>query len=374
MTTNDAQITLATRLRPLTHRDSAKPFDFRVSDEESDRDWDAFLQATPHGHFQQSSIWVGVKRHEGWRPLRIVVRQGDLIRGGVQLLVRSTRFGAMAYVSKGPVVDRDDEGLMNLLIQATQGLAKLRGIRGIVLQLPDFAGHFDPLLLQQGFALNAVAKLITATCCIDVGNPGWEELISRSTRKHIRQASKRGVVIREGCESELPLFFELMCATCRRQNTRPAPATPEALAQLWRPFAERGLGRLTFAECEGQVTAGLLSMRFGQRMTQWKKGWNDLHGDKHPNAMLAHEGAVWARSVGATLVDFVGMEPQIARAVLSQEIQTEDQLASRYAFILRMGGKPQLLPQPRVYWVNPLLRLVYGRLAPWARRYRKMDA
>lgn len=374
MTTTDAQNTLATRLRPLTHRGTSEPFDFRVSEEEGDGDWDAFLQTTPYGHFQQSSIWASVKRHEGWRPLRIVVRQGTRIRGGVQFLVRSTRAGAMAYVNKGPVIDQDDEPLMNLLIQAIQGLLKLRGIRGVVLQLPDFAGHFDPLFLQQGFALNAVAKLITATCCIDVGNPSWEELISRSTRKHIRQAAKRGVVIREGGEADLPLFFELMATTCRRQNTLPAPATPEALAQLWHPFAARGLGRLTFAECEGQVTAGLLSMRFGQRVTQWKKGWNDLHGDKHPNAMLAHEGAVWAQSIGATCVDFVGMEPRIARAVLSQEIQTEDQLASRYAFILRMGGKPQLLPQPRVYWVNPLVRMLYSRLAPWARRYRKMDA
>ena len=373
MTTVDAQNSLATRLRPLTHQDSAKPFVFRVSEDEIDRDWDAFLQTTPYGHFQQSSLWVKVKKNEGWRPLRIVVWQGEAIRGGVQLLVRSTRLGAMAFVSKGPVVDRDEDGLMNLLIQGLQGLVKLRGILGIVLQLPDFAGHFDSLLLQQGFALNAIAKLITATCCIDVGNPGWEELISRSTRKHIRQATKRGIVIREGNESELPLFFDLMSITCRRQDTRPAPATLEALLQLWRPFAEQGLGRLTFAECEGQVTAGLLSMRFGKRMTQWKKGWNDLHGDKHPNAMLAHEGAQWAQSVGATRVDFVGMEPQIARAVLNQEIQSEDQLASRYAFILRMGGKPQLLPQPRVYWVNPVLRLVYRRFAPWARRYRKMD-
>src|SRR5689334_11430067 len=88
-----------------------------------DADWDTFLQRSPLGQFQQSSIWAQAKASEGWSPVRILLTVGQNLVGGFQLLWKRSRLGRIGYVSKGPVVTPGHPGLAefaaDLLLQLT---------------------------------------------------------------------------------------------------------------------------------------------------------------------------------------------------------------------------------------------------------------
>jgi hypothetical protein len=66
-------------------------------------EWHAFLARTPGGSYQQTGWWAVAKMKEGFRARRLVIRNGDDILGGAQMLYRSLPVrGAVAYVPLGP--------------------------------------------------------------------------------------------------------------------------------------------------------------------------------------------------------------------------------------------------------------------------------
>src|ERR1700736_11702 len=82
-----------------------------------DPEWDEFLQAAPHGTYQQSSAWAEVKATVGWRAMRLILYRQGAITGGCQLLVRPLPVaGAVAYVPRGPVMAGRSELALDLLL------------------------------------------------------------------------------------------------------------------------------------------------------------------------------------------------------------------------------------------------------------------
>ena len=78
-----------------------------ISRDGTDTFWDDFLSQTPLGQFQQSTIWARAKHSEGWRSVRVLFTVEDVLVGGFQLLERSSLWGRIGYVSKGPVILAD---------------------------------------------------------------------------------------------------------------------------------------------------------------------------------------------------------------------------------------------------------------------------
>jgi len=348
----------------------------RISTSVSDDEWDTFLQTLPFGQFQQSSLWAAVKTGDGWHPLRVIIRQDEIILGGFQILFRSRKMIREGYLNKGPVYREADPDLLNWLLDLIERTARSHGIDVLVLQAPDDDQSFTALQNQRRYAANGLASIITATFCIPLGRdlPPAETRMRRTVRLEARQAVRRGVVIREGGVSDIPAFFEMMCVTCRRQETSPNPSSEGALLRLWSVFVAKRLARLTIAECDGKPTAGLLTLRFGTRVTQWKKGWNEEFREKHPNTLLAFESIQWAERHGGTCVDFVGGDRAYAHAILDGKVPSEDLRASRYFFLLGFGAEPRLLPLGRVFVPNPLARAAYRLSLPFLRKLGRIEA
>ncbi|HVB58577.1 MAG TPA: GNAT family N-acetyltransferase [Candidatus Acidoferrales bacterium] len=183
--------------------------------------------------------------------------------------------------------------------------------------------------------------------------------MSKWTRKKIRQAVNRGIRIREGGRDDVTTFFELMLSTCRRQRTAPVPADKRTMLALWDAAQAARCIRLTFAEQEGKPVAGLLSILFGQTASFWKKGWTSLDGHLHPNELLMQEMLEWSSARGYRFADFCAVDRGMAVAMLSGEPLSSEQEGSRHMFNIRFGGRPRLLPEARVYFPNPGIRLAY---------------
>lgn len=350
-------------------------FDAWESTAATDAAWDDFLESTPLGHFQQSTSWARVKAAEGWRCVRVTLRQGGRIQAGFQLLYKRKKFLVLGYISKGPTILglAENPKLGEWICDQVQRVVREYRISVVISQAPDFDQGTTAGLQLVGFTELGLAAIISATLCVPVGSrePEWRSKVKKTASYEARRASKSGVTIREGTEADLPIFFELMCQTCRRQNTSPNPASLEALRHLWQGFRDRDQIHLLMAELGGQPLAASLCLRFGPRVTLWKKGWNSAHPELNPNVLLTLKGIEWTERAGCDLHDFVATDLGIARSLLANQPLTEEQRASRHYFFLRFGGTPFVLPPSLIYFRNPLLRFGYPWLRPWIARLER---
>jgi peptidoglycan pentaglycine glycine transferase (the first glycine) len=253
--------------------------------------WDDFLRSCAMGQFQQSSLWARSKETDGWKEIRVIIEQDGRVVGGFQILWKGSRFGRIGYVSKGPVLSPEDSGVMAFVLDLLQELVRSHHFLAIIVQPPDQARLLSQGLLNRGFLLNRFMDVITATCMVDLtGPPGeWERNLGRSRKHKIRQALRGALTVREGGDSEIPKFFELMAATCSRQRVSPNPGSVEALRRLVRIFQGTGEVRLSFADYQGQPIACVMALKFGDRVTIWKKGWSGVRPDLHANSLLHYE-------------------------------------------------------------------------------------
>ena len=273
----------------LDNLDSYEKFDQRTLDQstavawvstiDEDKSWDAFLESTPLGQFQQSSIWSRAKTPGGWRPLRVVVTIDDEIVGGFQILSRSHWWGRIGYLSKGPVVLPNLPGVANYVTELLRKFSRKQKFRAVIVQPPDVCHQMPNRLGSGGFDLDVSGEVIDATWMIDLrgGFTAVEQAMSGEARRKIRQGVNRGVTVREGDGQELGAFFELMLATCERQKVKPNPPDMNHLAAFWNAAHPAGRTRLYFSEYDGKPLTGYLDFAFGKDAQAMEEGL-EFHG------------------------------------------------------------------------------------------------
>jgi peptidoglycan pentaglycine glycine transferase (the first glycine) len=322
-------------------------------------DWDEFLERTPLGQFQQSSKWAQIKAHDGWKSQRIPVDPADPQAGGLQLLWKSTKFGNIGYVSKGPVLREETPRFVDLMLSRLKDYAVSRGLLALILQPPDCSRITETELTQHSFEQKPVPFVICSTAMIDLS--GGKEVtllkMNRQVRREVKLAKQQGVTIRFGTREDLPAFFALMLASCQRQGSTPNPNRPELLEALWKAFQPNVW--LGLASLKGQLTSGLLMLGHGRRMTFWKKGWNQLGKNAYANCLLNVEAICHAQDLGYTAVDFGGVNLQIAKALIAGRDLSFEQRSSRDMFNLRLGAEPHVLPPARLLIMNQTLQTAF---------------
>ncbi len=325
----------------------------------SDPWWDDFLRSTSHGQFQQSSLWAEFKAGEGWDQHRVVITGANGIAGGFQLLWKKRGPLRIGYVSKGPVAHPEMPALRPALARLLLHSARKLSLNALITQSPDDAPAEEESADEQlGFIRSNPMKTVEATYLVNVGEDmkTVRQRMNRTMRKCLRKSQEQGLVVRRGTEADLPLFFSLMSATCRRQETKPNPASLESLQRLWRLFAPHDSVEMSFASRQGADIAGLMNLIFGERATQWKIGWDGSHPHSHPNELLVDHGLELAQTRGCRICDFAAMSRPTAEHILSGAPIDTAMTRSRDMFKLRLGGYPQLLPRARILVPNPILR------------------
>lgn len=327
-----------------------------------DKEWDDYLKHCSLGQFQQSAMWARFKETEGWRPERIVFKNGDSVTGGLQALIRNTTFGAIGYVSKGPVLLEEDEHSVDAAVNSIFEIVNGNSLKAIVVLPPDDSSVIPEALMKHDFVKIPMLKVIDSTLLlpVDGGEVGINKSMNHRTRNKISKGVRRGVTVREGRITDIPMFFGMMEETCKRQGEKNLnPGSVEALENIWHAFnAERNI-RLTFAEINGEPVAGMLCILFGDKVTIWKKGWTGKFSEFHPNDVLHKETFVWAFENGYSHCDFAGLNRKIAERLVRGNELTDQQKSSRDAFNLQFGGAPKLLPGAVIYIRNQPLRHIF---------------
>ncbi|HWA29286.1 MAG TPA: GNAT family N-acetyltransferase [Lacunisphaera sp.] len=352
------------RYRKIDHLSASDGVAAWLSPAIDDPWWDDFLRRIPCGQYQQSSLWAEYKAAEAWQHHRVILTGSSGILGGFQLLWKKTRLARVGYVSKGPVAHPESPMAIQELLGLLMSSAKELRLSAVVLQQPDetqVAIPPEPCWIE----CNPL-KVIESTYVVDV-SVGMDEVRRRmhpKLRQYARKAKLAGARVRVGTEADLPLFFNLMSETCRRQNTEPNPGTLESLRRLWQVFARANSVEMAFANRDGVDCAGRLNLVFGDRVTQWKKGWDGTNPAWHPNELLVDHALEWANARGHRVCDFAGINRAVAMQLLAGRPVDDSVARSRDMFNLRLGGSPRLLPRARLYLPNPILRYGFRHLYP----------
>jgi hypothetical protein len=295
----------------------------------------------------------------------VILADGDGPLAGFQLLWRPTRLGRIGYVSKGPVAREQEDAPWEQLTREIIDVANRLNLQAVIVQPPDWAPEAVPVFRQHGFADNHLYDVIRATWLIDL-TTGWDQVeagFRKGARRATRQSIADGFVVREGAESDLPDFFYMMNAMCRRLRTRPNPGTELSLRALWTAFHRQGLARLLIAcHADSKAQAGLLLLRFGDRLTAWKQACDSTLLLRRPDPLLFAEAIRSGIGSGCRFFDFAALHPEAARALERGDDLSRDPRYSRDFFHVGFGGQPLHLPDPLVWFRSNILRRAY-RLA-----------
>ncbi len=327
-------------------------------------EWDAFLAATPGGHHAQTSIWARVKAVLGWRAIRVVVRDGDRIVGGAQVLMRDLgRLGRVGFCPRGPVLEPRDPQLVALLHRALIELGREERIRYLKVQPPDGHHELAPALRAHGWAPSAIEAAPTATVRVEL-SASEDELLAGmrpNNRRSVKQSLRKGLAVREGSEADFEAFGRILEATSRRQGFTPYPT--DYYRTMWRLFADRASAALLLAELDGEILSSALLVGFGDTVTYKMGGWSGVKSRVRPNETIQFEGLRWAKGSGHRFYDFEGIHIDAARIVQSGGTLSDDAHGVAF-FKLGFGGDVAIFPGALDISPSPVLRPFVRAAAP----------
>ena len=357
--------------RPLAET-VAPQYQIRISQEKEDSAWDNFLNETPGGHHVQTSLWAQVKAIQGWRAVRLIVKEGDTIVAGAQILTRSVPMaGSVGYLFNGPIFAKDGPALEALVTRELKQIAKEYRIQNLIVQPPVTAASYAEQLPQNGFHLSSLKIALAATVLLDM-SPDLDTILAQmksKTRYNVRLSQRKGITVREGTQADIPAFHHLISETGKRQNF--IPDSQEYFAEMMRILSPAGYIKFFFAEYEGEIVSAMLAIPFGDTVIYKRGAWAGAHGNKRPNEAMHWAAIQWAKEQGYRYYDFDGIEPPVAKLVLQGEPIPNKMLQTVTRFKLGFTQGVVLLPRSYEYLYNPVLRWGYNTIYPQLASSRK---
>ena len=306
-------------------------------------EWDQFVAAHPRAHVLQSSAWARLKSQFGWSDQRVGLIWRNKLIGGAQVLYRRLPggLGTLAYVPKGPLVDWTAKEQVTAFLEGLDRVVRARGAVALTIEpdLPDEPQWSDSLRAL-GFAPSMFASIQPrSTLIVDIS--GTEEAIlgamKSKTRYNVRLAARKGVIVREAEEADLPAFHTLMAATAARDSFGVhAPAYYETAYRL---FVPQGRARLLLAEVADRAVAALMVFALPPRSWYFYGASGGDHREKMPTYLLQWEAIRWAKSVGCTTYDLWGIPDENAEALEAEFTHRRDGLWGVYRFKRGFGGE-----------------------------------
>jgi peptidoglycan pentaglycine glycine transferase (the first glycine) len=321
------------------------------------RQWNGALLSLPANHVLQSWEWGKVKSGHGWTPVRLLWERGGRPVAAAQVLRRPlpyTPWGAM-YVPKGPALDYADRQLVERVLTDLEGHARRQ--RAIFIKVdPDTnLPQVVETLEVRGWRYSAEQIQFRNTALLDLtlSEDALLAAMKSKTRYNVRLAGRRGVTVRRGTPSDIPLFYEMYAETGQRDGftIRPFAYYEDA----WQTFLQAGLGQLLLAEVRGEAVAGAILFRFGSKAWYMYGASLDKHRHCMPNYALQWAAIRWAKLAGCTVYDMWG-----APDVLDER----DRLWGVWRFKEGLGAQFTTHIGAHDYATSPLLHWAYAVALP----------
>jgi len=278
------------------------------------QEYTEFIESHKKGHFLQTIEWSNVK--EDWDNIWFAIKdQGEIKCAGSILLRKLPLVGKnFMYCPRGPVMDFEDRDLLKFLVEKLKEVAKkynalmLKIDPDIEISRQDVINNlWDTGFIQKKQTLNFEGIQPRFVSRLDI-TPDLEEIMAgfhSKTRYNIRLAGRKGVKVRVGERSDLKRFQEIMEETGSRDNF--VVRNLAYFEKMYESLVPSGYMRLYVAEHEGEMLAGTICTRFGNKCWYLYGASSNKKRNLMPNYLLQWEMIKWAKESGCTLYDFRGI-------------------------------------------------------------------
>lgn len=313
-----------------------------------DFSWNKLISSLPKPHLLQTWEWAQVKVKYGWQAmpfiwLTAVSSQPSAAAMILKRVIPGSGFArkmCILYIPKGPLLNWEDEQLRSSVLDDLHAFAKNQGAifikidpevvlgTGIPGEKETAVKHLGQAVMtdlqRRGWLFSSDQVQFRNTVLVDL-TPSEDELLRRmkqKTRYNIRLAEKKGVSVRIGSSTDLPMLYRMYAETSVRDGF---VIRDESYYQtVWQTFMDSQVGRSerpqvsTFqlsglptcepliAEVEGQAVAAINIFYFAGRAYYLYGMSREAHREKMPNHLLQWEAMRRAKSVGCTIYDLWG--------------------------------------------------------------------
>ena len=308
--------------------------------------WRDALENLSNPHVLQSWEWGQFKARHGWDTLRLVWRDGGAAVAAASVLQRKMPAlpFPILYVSKGPILDWTDAGLVERVLADLESLARRRRALCIKIDPDVYYPDHAPSFSWRPACAPAIARLLQGrswrysdeqiqfcnTVLLDL-TPSEEELLAtmkQKSRYNVRLAGRRGVVVYPGQAADLETLYAIYAETAQRDGFVIRP--PDYYLDVWRSFLDQGLAHLLMASFKGETVAGLILFTFGSTAWYMYGASSNRHRKHMPNYLLQWEAIRQAKDEGCLVYDLWGA-PEI--------LDESDPMWGVVRFKLSLGGE-----------------------------------
>ena len=281
------------------------------------------MRDLPSAHVLQTWEWGEFKRETSrWAPLRLAFEQRGQVMAMASLLTRKLGPLKVMYVSKGPALDYADIELTQQVLGELEARAKDLGVVWLKIdpdaiaaigmpnsddeQSDECGRGIERMLRRRGWRFSDAQVQFRNTLTIDLNRSEDEILaaMSGNTRRKIRVANRKGVLIRRASIEDLPLLYRLYQITGERDKFLIRPY--DYYRRAWEAFIRAGLAQAFVAEYEGKAIAHVVVFHFGRKCWYFYGASANEERARMPNYLLQWEAIKWAKSQGYVIYDMWG--------------------------------------------------------------------
>ncbi len=340
--------------------------------------WDSQLESLPHPALLQTSSWAIAKEQYGWKsiPLKWEDENNNIIAMAL-VLKRQLQFLriqlplSMLYVPKGPILDWENQELVQLVLNDLIKIAKEE--KGFLIkiepEIPQFMitnekeskkKHLNPCISpsymeNKGWIFSDNQIQFRNSVFIDL-TKNEDAILSdmkQKTRYNVRLASRKGVVVEEGSEKDFEMLYKLYAETSIRDGF--VIRAKEYYMTVWKTFFDNGQLTPLIAKYDGIPLAGLMLFHF-QKTAYYIYGMStNQYRNLMPTYLLQWEAIKKAKSFGCETYDLWGAPNNLSE---------EDDMWGVYRFKLGLGGVTIGTIGAWDFILKPLVFKLYSQAMP----------
>lgn len=271
--------------------------------------WEAFIKSHPEANFLHSWHWGEFHKRLGHQVERRGFYDGKELVGVLQAIVEPARRGRHLVVPGGPILDWQNENLVNAWAAELKSIAKANRcvfarVRPQLLKNDDNQRLFKNL----GFKLSPMHVTADLTSQLDLTRSDDElkKAMRKGARYELNKAQKLGIKVSATDKDEyLDEFYSLQLETARRQGF--VPFSKKFLVEQFKTFAEADSVLMYRATFNGKLLAMAFIIFYGPEAAYHYGASTDL-ARQYPGAYaIQWEAIAEARRRGCARYNFWGV-------------------------------------------------------------------
>lgn len=328
------------------------------------------------GDLLQSYEWGELKSKSGWIPIRVIGEDNGEIKIAASILKKPLpKTGkCIFYIPRGFTCDTHDKALVANFTNYLKSLAKKHSAILIKIDPPIEISDTVSIknITDNGFLpIKDTGFGGTQPKCVmqlDT-NKSLDEIIASfkpKWRYNIKLAEKKGVVVKTECTKEdLPVFYEILKETCKRDGF--LVRGYEYFENMWDLLIDKGYIKVFLTYYEDTPLTGSLCYLWGDKAMYTYGASSNEYRNLMPNHLMQWEMIKWAHENNCKWYDFRGVSPK-------KEIDESDKLSGLNRF--KEGFNPRFVEYIGEYDlpINKLWYNIWVKVLPKAKAFLKKKA